>query len=203
MAGRIVAVPPQGFHSVLKPQAKYSPASLFAVPDPVWEKPVATMAELNPYKIRNDGLDWETGCLATAIYYEARSESELGQIAVAQVVLNRVTSRKYPNSICGVVYQNAHMSNRCQFSFACDGRPDNPMHKRAWDQSKKLAAKINCRASCKTAPKKIRPLNRLDAMIQRSTHYHANYVRPKWRRHLERAGQIGLHVFYISKSTLR
>lgn len=199
LAGRIVSNPPAQLPEFLQARQRHIPATYFSVPDPAWQKPAPHMAELNAFRIRNEGLDWQTGCLATAIYFEARSESKLGQIAVAQVILNRVTSRKYPNSICGVVYQNAHMSNRCQFSFACDGQQDDPVEARAWSQSKALAYKINCGSDCKRAPKQMRPLMRLDAMIQRSTHYHANYVRPRWRRHLERAGQIGQHIFYISK----
>ncbi len=66
----------------------------------------------------------ELKCLATAIYFEARGEPEEGQLAVAQVVLNRVKNPAYPNTICGVVYQNKTKRNRCQFSFACDGRSD-------------------------------------------------------------------------------
>src|SRR5262249_58140344 len=63
-------------------------------------------------------------CLAEAIYFEARGEAVRGQMAVAQVVLNRVFSEKYPNTVCGVVYQNAHRRLHCQFTFACDGIPD-------------------------------------------------------------------------------
>lgn len=185
--------------SPVPPLNRHIPALHFAAPDPAWHRPVANMAEINPYKIRHEGLGWQTGCLAIAIYYEARSESKLGQIAVAQVVLNRVTSRRYPNSICGVVYQNAHIRNRCQFSFACDGKPDDPRHAVAWARSKALAASINCGTTCRRTPKQIRPLMRLDATMRRSTHYHATYVRPRWRRHLERVGQIGAHIFYISK----
>ena len=63
-------------------------------------------------------------CLANAVYFESRGESVRGQIAVAQVVMNRVFSPFYPNDVCGVVYQNAHRHNACQFTFACDGIPD-------------------------------------------------------------------------------
>src|SRR5690606_4966325 len=73
----------------------------------------------------------EQKCLATAIYFEARGESLKGQAAVAQVVLNRVRNPAYPSTVCGVVYQNQHLRNRCQFSFACDGRKDritSPAH---------------------------------------------------------------------------
>ena len=182
----------------VEPPRKHIPAVFLAMPDPSWQRPVRAMDELNAQRLRHDGLDWQTGCLAVAIYYEARAESELGQIAVAQVIMNRVRSRAYPDTICGVVYQNAHMRNRCQFSFTCDGKPDDPRHVRAWTTSKVLAQRINCGSDCNYRPKQIRPLKRLHKAIQRSTHYHATYVRPKWRRKLERAGKIGQHIFYIS-----
>lgn len=181
-----------------EPRRKHIPAVFLATPDPAWQRPVPAMDELNAQRLRHDGLDWQTGCLAVAIYYEARAESELGQIAVAQVIMNRVRSRAYPGTICGVVYQNAHMRNRCQFSFTCDGKPDDPRHARAWKTSKTLARRINCGSDCNHRPKQIRPLKRLHKAIQRSTHYHATYVRPRWRRKLERAGKIGQHIFYIS-----
>ena len=81
-------------------------------------------------------------CLATAIYFEARSEPESGQIAVAQVVLNRVKNPAYPNTVCGVVYQNKDKRNRCQFSFACDGIRDRISEQRAWSSAQALARRI-------------------------------------------------------------
>ena len=72
-------------------------------------------------------------CLANAIYFESRSEPVAGQTAVAQVVMNRVKNPTYPNTICGVVYQNKHRRNACQFSFACDRIPDRIRSKKAWD----------------------------------------------------------------------
>ena len=81
----------------------------------------------------------EKNCLARAIYFEARSEPEAGQIAVANVILNRVKSKRYPDSICGVVYDGAHRLNSCQFSFACDGKKDAPKSAKQWSKAKKLA----------------------------------------------------------------
>ena len=78
----------------------------------------------------------EENCLARAVYFEARSESELGQLAVAKVILNRVKDPNYPNTICGVVYQGSNRRNSCQFSFACDGLPDDVRQPGAWAQSK-------------------------------------------------------------------
>ena len=73
-------------------------------------------------------------CLARAIYFEARGEPTRGKLAVGRVVLNRVTSKSYPHSVCRVVYQNDHRRNRCQFSFACDGKPDTITDRAAWNE---------------------------------------------------------------------
>ncbi|MFD1695213.1 cell wall hydrolase [Roseibium aestuarii] len=127
--------------------------------------------------------DKEQKCLAEAIYFEARGENEDGQVAVAQVVLNRVKNPAYPDSICGVVYQNQNKRNRCQFSFACDGIPDRISQPASWSTAKKLA-------------KQVTSGERYLKMVDASTHYHATYVAPRWRKSMAKRGQIGLHVFY-------
>ena len=81
-------------------------------------------------------------CMAAALYHEARGESTMGQLAVARVILNRARSRAYPNSICGVVYQNAERANRCQFSFACDGLSDYPRNPASLRQIAELTRAI-------------------------------------------------------------
>jgi hypothetical protein len=125
----------------------------------------------------------ESDCLARAIYFEARSESEMGQLAVAKVVLNRVKDPNYPKTICGVVYQGASRTNACQFSFACDGISDQPKSPIAWDQSKKIAAR---------ALAGDQSINILGA----ATYYHADYVNPKWSSSFKRLIKIGRHIFY-------
>ena len=125
----------------------------------------------------------ERQCLATAIYFEARGEPRQGQIAVAQVVLNRVRSSHYPDTICGVVYQNQHRRNACQFSFACDGKPDTIKETRAWTVARDIAAGM---ASGKL----------LLGEIAGATHYHANYVSPYWAPTMRRLARIGHHIFY-------
>lgn len=125
----------------------------------------------------------EQKCLAHGIYFEARGETEKGQAAVAQVILNRVRNPTYPKTICGVVYQNDHWRNRCQFSFACDGIPDvirSPDHYRT--------AQAIGRAV--TAGQIFIP------EVGSSTHYHATYVHPRWSRTMEKMKKIGLHIFY-------
>lgn len=125
----------------------------------------------------------EENCLARAIYFEARSESELGQIAVAKVVLNRVKDPEYPNTICGVVYQGSGRRNACQFSFACDGLPDDVKSAAAWSKAKRLAKKTIA-GDAKVAA------------LTTATNYHADYVKPKWAKSMKRLVKIGRHIFY-------
>ena len=125
----------------------------------------------------------ELNCLAEAVYFEARGEPETGQRAVAQVVLNRAASGVYPRSICGVVYQNENRRNACQFSFACDGKPEVKTEKGAWRKAQAVAREV---AS-----------GEIDTPVLRTaTHYHASYVQPVWASKMTRLSKIGLHVFY-------
>ena len=122
-------------------------------------------------------------CLAEAIYFEARGEAVPGQIAVAQVVLNRAFSGFYPTTVCGVVYQNAHHRLACQFTFACDGSPEVIREPEAWERAKKIAALV------------------LDGTlwlleVGKATHYHAYWVRPGWVREMTRMHKLGVHTFY-------
>ncbi len=125
-------------------------------------------------------------CLATAVYFEARSESKLGQEAVAQVILNRVKDPRYPDSVCGVVFQNQNWHNRCQFSFACDGKPEKIQDTGSWTMA--LAIADNQLLGYSALPE-----------IGSATHYHATYVNPRWSHYLKRVERIGRHVFYSLK----
>lgn len=125
----------------------------------------------------------ELDCLATAIYYEARGESRDGQMAVAQVILNRVADERYPDSICGVVYQNKEKRNACQFSFACDGVPETRSETKAWNLAMEIARNAT-------------DGDQLIAELKTATNYHANYVRPNWAPKMKKLKQIGQHVFY-------
>lgn len=123
-------------------------------------------------------------CLAEAIYWEARSEPERGQMAVAQVVLNRAVSGFYPRDVCGVVYQNAHRYLACQFTFACEGRRSLvPTEAGPWTRASQIAKDFM--AGRTWLPE-----------VGHATHYHATYVRPWWARSMNRLQQIGIHVFY-------
>ncbi len=126
-------------------------------------------------------------CMAKAIYFEARSETKAGQLAVANVVMNRVKSNKYPNTICGVVYENRVKKKRiggCQFSFTCDGTPDRPRPGGHWNTARKLAHKVM------DDNPKYRVVN------SSVLHYHADYVKPKWSKFMRRLTKIGRHIFY-------
>jgi Cell Wall Hydrolase len=123
-------------------------------------------------------------CIADAVYFEARGEPLRGQMAVAQVVMNRVFSGRYPNNVCGVVYQNANRHLACQFTFACEGkdlsRIDEP---EMWEQAKRIAK------------------DTLDGKIWltevgHATHYHAYWVHPSWVHEMARLYKLGVHTFY-------
>jgi len=128
----------------------------------------------------------ERHCLATAIYFEARGEPKQGQVAVAQVILNRVRSPLFPATICGVVYQG-QMNPGCQFSFTCDGKTDNPRDDWQWAQAKDIAKRI-------TAGELWLP------DVGYSTYYHANYVNPKWVGDMNKIDRIGRHIFYKKRN---
>jgi spore germination cell wall hydrolase CwlJ-like protein len=131
--------------------------------------------------------DKELWCMATAIYFEARGESYRGQVAVAQVVRNRVKDYRYPNTICGVVFQNQSRRNSCQFSFACDGIPETINDTKAWAQAQDIARRFTDGELYLTE-------------VGDATHYHASYVRPAWAPRMTKVTQIGLHIFYKFKS---
>jgi spore germination cell wall hydrolase CwlJ-like protein len=122
-------------------------------------------------------------CLAQAIYYEARSESEAGQRAVAQVVLNRVRHPSWPNSVCGVVYQGPmRAGGGCQFTFTCDGSLRYTARGDDWVRARRLASEA------------------LGGYVYEpvglATFYHANYVMPGWAPRLLKTAVIGAHLFY-------
>ena len=135
-------------------------------------------------------LSKEQSCLATGIYFEARGESYSGQRAVAEVILNRVASKNYPDTICGVVFQGASRRTGCQFSFACDGKPDTPKNRLAWRKAERLAKLVTYNAAD-------------NRMVGSATHYHADYVQPRWAGSLTEVAKIGRHIFYITPEDIR
>ncbi|WP_332699703.1 cell wall hydrolase [Bosea sp. (in: a-proteobacteria)] len=133
--------------------------------------------------IKSENMAREQHCLAEAVYFEARSEPEEGRAAVAQVVLNRVKSGVYPASICGVVYQNRHRKLACQFTFACEGKSLRITEPESWQTAERIARDVY--------EGKI-----YLAEVATSTHYHADYVSPRWAKKLKKMDVIGRHIFY-------
>lgn len=137
----------------------------------------------NTFKTMFDPRTVAKSCLAQAVYFEARSESELGQLAVATVILNRAKTEHYPSSICGVVYQGASRVTGCQFSFTCDGQSNLPQIDRAWE----TALTVTTLALANDGKPRI---------VAAATHYHADYVDPYWSKSMHRLTKIGRHIFY-------
>lgn len=131
-----------------------------------------------------NGLDFTraTECLTAAVYYEAASEPLDGQRAVAQVVLNRVRHPAFPHNVCGVVFQGAARKTGCQFSFTCDGSLLRKPSTAGWARARSVA--IAALSGAVYAP------------VGWATHYHADYVVPKWARELGKTTSVGRHIFY-------
>ncbi len=125
-------------------------------------------------------------CLAEGVYFEARGEPESGQAAVAQVILNRVRNPAYPKTVCGVVYQNEKWRNRCQFSFACDGRAEHIRSQQSWKTAQRVALDVSEGRIW------------LDE-VGDSTHYHASYVHPRWGKKMIQVDRVGAHIFYRTR----
>jgi hypothetical protein len=148
--------------------------------DAVLRGPSATVEQDAPAEAQIDAR--QHSCLSQAIYYEARGETQQGQVAVAEVIMNRVRSRAYPNSICGVVYQGSARATGCQFTFTCDGSLGHRPRGRAWDRAQRVATAIMLGYT--------RPLT------NHATHYHTTAVNPVWSAGLVPTTQIGVHKFY-------
>ena len=129
-------------------------------------------------------------CLALNIYHEARNQPTIGQVAVGQVVMNRVRDERFPDTVCGVVKQGQTYSwqpdlpirNKCQFSWWCDGKSDRPQDEEAWERALLLASGVY--------------LDKLHYFVEGSTHYHAIYVLPDWHESKQYVVRINDHVFY-------
>ena len=126
-------------------------------------------------------------CLATTIYFEARNQSLQGQLAVAQVVLERVYDGRFPDTVCEVVQAGGETRHRCAFSFYCDGLSDTPQDERAFTVARWIAS------------------GALEGVMSDvtgyATHYHTYYVRPDWSRHMRPTAVIGDHLFYREGSS--
>ncbi len=141
-----------------------------------------------PMEKRVQHADAERDCLAQAIYHEARGESEAGQLAVANVIVNRARSGKFPGTLCGVIYQNADKGyHRCQFTFACDGRTDAPGERRAWARSADLAQAVYAEFALG---------DEVGAVPGSALYYHTTNVNPSWSNTYNAVASIGSHIFY-------
>jgi spore germination cell wall hydrolase CwlJ-like protein len=121
-------------------------------------------------------------CLTSAVYYEAGNQTEDGERAVAQVVLNRVRHPAFPSSVCGVVYQGSTQSTGCQFTFTCDGSLERRPSAEGWARARAIAeAALN---------------GTVFAPVGLATHYHADYVVPYWASTMAKNAVVGAHLFY-------
>ncbi|WP_273509095.1 cell wall hydrolase [Planktotalea frisia] len=121
-------------------------------------------------------------CLSEALYFEARGETIKGQFAVAEVIMNRVASSRYPDSVCGVINQGTGRKFACQFTYTCDGRAEVITEKSTYARLRKIA-----KLSMSDLPK---------TLTKGATHYHTTAVKPKWSRVFPRTAKIGVHLFY-------
>jgi hypothetical protein len=165
----------------LAPAPVTLPAVLSFLPPPAPGVPPPSPIER--LHLEGKGLARAERCLANAIYFEARDQPYKGQVAVAQVVMNRVFSGFYPEDVCGVVYQNASHHLACQFTFACDGKRKNINERGAWARANRIARE--------TLAGKL-----YEQAVGTATHYHAFYVRPNWVREMKKLVRYGEHSFY-------
>ena len=126
--------------------------------------------------------DKHISCLAEALYFEARGEPIKGQLAVGEVILNRVEDTRYPSSICKVINQGTGRRFACQFTYTCDGKLETVHERKPYEMALKIA--------------KILMTTHDRRLTRGSTHYHSNYVNPKWSKKFERVAKFGRHIFY-------
>ena len=124
----------------------------------------------------------QISCLAEALYFEARGEPIQGQLAVGEVILNRVKDTRYPSSICKVINQGTGRRFACQFTYTCDGKLETVHERKPYEMALKIA--------------KILMTTHDGKLTRGSTHYHSNYVNPKWSKKFERVAKFGRHIFY-------
>ena len=141
---------------------EFSPSWLDAQPDP------------------SGGKQWE--CLSEALYFEARGETVKGQFAVAEVIVNRVKSERFPDSVCGVISQGTGERYQCQFTYTCDGRKEVIAEPRAFSRVQKVARAILD--------------GQVPALTDGATHYHTTSVKPRWASVYRQTAKIGVHIFY-------
>ena len=153
-------------------------------------KPINPSQNFEPDQFSEESLDYiklkdlnpQIKCLAEAIYFEARGEELLGRVAVAEVILNRVDSSHFPNSVCKVVAEGASRLNSCQFSYNCDGKPEYINDRKSYQRILKLSDIIYRRAA--------------RMLTGGATFYHSTGVKPSWAKKMKNTAEIGKHLFY-------
>lgn len=143
---------------------------------------ISTMAQINALPQASGDAEWR--CLSEALYFEARGEILRGQFAVAEVILNRRDSKKFPSRICNVVAQGSTSGKKyaCQFSYKCDGLAEIFVNGKAYRQVGKVA--------------RIMLDGKKRTLTKGATFYHTGAVRPKWSRKFHRTAKVGNHFFY-------
>ena len=149
-------------------------------PTPSSSVPIYSREFLNALRFRSGNAEWR--CLTEALYFEARGESVRGQFAVAEVILNRTDSSRFPDSICAVVNQGTGQKFRCQFTYTCDGRAETITDDASWERLGKVA-----RLMMDGAPR---------SLTNGATFYHTKAVNPRWARVFTKTTTIGVHKFY-------
>lgn len=144
------------------------------------QRPTYSNAFLASLPRASGNAQWR--CLAEALYFEARGETAKGLFAVGEVILNRVDSASYPNSLCAVINQGTGRKYACQFTYTCDGRPEIISEKAAWQRVGKVARVLIDGAA--------------RDLTKGATHYHTTAVNPSWARRFPKVAQYGVHVFY-------
>lgn len=153
---------------------------LLRAPAPRHKGDLYTRAWIDTLPEADGGKQW--ACLTEALYFEARGEKVKGQMAVAEVILNRVKSERFPDSVCGVINQGTGRKFQCQFTYTCDGREEVIAERRAYER----VAKVARVAMDGVTPK----------LTDGATHYHTVAVKPRWSKVYTRTAKIGTHIFY-------
>jgi Cell Wall Hydrolase len=185
------SVPPPGLLKLASLNPTEAPQAAPLAPPPiplpaviaVLPRPAPPLSPAQRLHLIGKSRERAEACLARAVYFEARDQPYRGQVAVAQVVINRVFSGIYPHDVCGVVYQNSHRRFACQFTFACDGKPDIVTELGPWYRARRIARQ--------TLDGKL-----YVQAVGTATHYHATYVHPYWVHEMRRYAREGIHLFY-------
>jgi hypothetical protein len=176
-------VPPQVFAAVTPEQAVIINAGIPVSLEPNPAAKPFRLAAVNPV----DQIRAQT-CLTMAVYYEAASQGDVGEAAVAQVVLNRVRNPVFPKTVCGVVFQGSTLPTGCQFTFTCDGSLNRKPDPIGWKRASQIAS--------------LALSGYVEPLVGEATHYHTIWVVPSWQSTVDKVAQIGAHIFYRWRGAL-